>query len=401
VDVLEGRLDVATERLRQAIAQIDTGEPTPELATALAVLGRVLALGGETDDALPVLERALGLAERFARPEVFVEALISKAIVYLQKTRLREARLLVEAAAAQSREEQLGHSEMRALNNLAVLSENLDRFIDTPDATARLIELARRRGDGRWEESARAGRIVSLFMLGRWDEAMTSAEELEQEVNEWDRSQLIDSAHILVERGEVDAAADWVSAHAVFGNAGASTLVLAENAVRARVLRAQRKPAEALAVAESVIEAPAVGPTDTAYKSALVEGIEAAFELGDLTRAEALLGIPESLERGMVTPFLRAHAWRFRARLDAARERHEGVDERFRQATDLLREFGFAFYVAVAQLEHAEWLVAQGRGQEAAPLLAEARATFEELRARPWLERAAAMAPPALAASAE
>jgi hypothetical protein len=231
---------------------------------------------------------------------------------------------------------------------------------------------------------------------------MTSAEELEDEVNEWDRTQLIDSARILVERGEVDAAADWVSAHAVFGSAGAaSTLVLAEKAVRARVLRAQRKPAEALAVAESVIEAPAISPTDSAYKSALIEGIEAAFELGDLTRAAALLGIPESLDRGVVTPFLRAHAWRFRARLDAARERHEGVDERFRQATALLHEFGFAFYVAVTQLEHAEWLVEQGRGQEAAPLLAEARATFEELRARPWLERAAAMAPPALASSAE
>ena len=43
-------------------------------------------------------------------------------------------------------------------------------------------------------------------------------------------------------------------------------------------------------------------------------------------------------------------------------------------------------------LEHAEVLIADGRGEEAEPLLAEARDTFAELRARPWIERAAAVA---------
>jgi hypothetical protein len=51
------------------------------------------------------------------------------------------------------------------------------------------------------------------------------------------------------------------------------------------------------------------------------------------------------------------------------------------------------FYLAVTELEHAEWLTAQGRGDEAQPLLAEARQTFEQLQATPWLERAAQIAP--------
>jgi hypothetical protein len=38
-------------------------------------------------------------------------------------------------------------------------------------------------------------------------------------------------------------------------------------------------------------------------------------------------------------------------------------------------------------------LHAQGRPDEAEPLLAEARETFERLEARPWLERAAQLAP--------
>ncbi|TMB92670.1 MAG: hypothetical protein E6J45_01880 [Chloroflexi bacterium] len=55
----------------------------------------------------------------------------------------------------------------------------------------------------------------------------------------------------------------------------------------------------------------------------------------------------------------------------------------------MFREHGFTFYLAVTQLEHAEWLAEQGRGDDAQPLLVNARETFERLRADPWLERAA------------
>jgi hypothetical protein len=39
------------------------------------------------------------------------------------------------------------------------------------------------------------------------------------------------------------------------------------------------------------------------------------------------------------------------------------------------------------ELEYAEWLAQEDRLEEAEPLLAEARETFERFRARPWLER--------------
>lgn len=46
-------------------------------------------------------------------------------------------------------------------------------------------------------------------------------------------------------------------------------------------------------------------------------------------------------------------------------------------------------WLAVTRLELAEWLLAQGRDAEAREPLAQARATFEELRAAPWVNRAA------------
>ena len=101
------------------------------------------------------------------------------------------------------------------------------------------------------------------------------------------------------------------------------------------------------------------------------------------------MAIFELLDPGQATPFLQAHTARFRARLDAARGEENGIDELFRNATRVFREVGVVFYLAVSQLEHAEWLSRQGRGEDAQPLLVEARATFEQLRATPWVERAA------------
>ena len=47
------------------------------------------------------------------------------------------------------------------------------------------------------------------------------------------------------------------------------------------------------------------------------------------------------------------------------------------------------FWLAMTQLEHAEWLIDDGREEEAERLLDEARQTFDELGAAPWLDRLA------------
>jgi hypothetical protein len=71
----------------------------------------VLSGHGDDDDA--PLELALTLTERLQSPEVFVEALISKALVFLNQSRLDEARILLEAAAARAHQEQLYASALR------------------------------------------------------------------------------------------------------------------------------------------------------------------------------------------------------------------------------------------------------------------------------------------------
>ncbi len=155
----------------------------------------------------------------------------------------------------------------------------------------------------------------------------------------------------------------------------------------AAVLLVEGRYREALASAERAVEAQhALGIGAQDVKHGVRQALEAAVELGERGRAEELLAIIESQPPGLRPPFLGATAQRFRARLstDAAE-----AGALYGSAATAMRKLELPFHRAVIELEHSEWLTAQGRASEAEPLLAEAAETFEQLAATPWLERAA------------
>jgi hypothetical protein len=131
----------------------------------------------------------------------------------------------------------------------------------------------------------------------------------------------------------------------------------------------------------------ALSSVDHRVKESFVTAVEAAFAMGDLAKVEELLDGIRSLPPGRRTPFLEAHASRLGARLSALRGGEGDVASAFKGAVGLFREMGIPFWMAVALLEYAEWLVGQGRMDEATASLTEARDIFERLGARPWLER--------------
>ncbi len=101
----------------------------------------------------------------------------------------------------------------------------------------------------------------------------------------------------------------------------------------------------------------------------------------------------DAVPPGKRPPLLRAQASRFTALLASVRDDQAAVEQGFKTAESVCREFGLTFHLAVAQLEHGEWLVGRGRPDEAGPMLAEAREILERLRATPWVERIDAAGP--------
>jgi len=115
-----------------------------------------------------------------------------------------------------------------------------------------------------------------------------------------------------------------------------------------------------------------------------VEALEAAAAVDDAELRVQLAAV-DSLPPGDLTPLLKAQQARFRARLEP-----DDADTLYNDAEQLLRELGVPFHLAVVRLEHAERLAAEGQAEPAEPLLADARETFDRLRAKPWLDRVAA-----------
>jgi hypothetical protein len=116
--------------------------------------------------------------------------------------------------------------------------------------------------------------------------------------------------------------------------------------------------------------------------------LDAVADFADDEKLRELLDVLDELKPGEQGSFMRAQKARFRARLPE----HDAEAE-LATAERLFEESEMPFYVAVTRLERAEGMLAQGRSDEAGPVLAAARETFDELRARPWLERADGVAP--------
>ncbi len=129
---------------------------------------------------------------------------------------------------------------------------------------------------------------------------------------------------------------------------------------------------------------------DQTIKVVLPHAVEAALAIGNRERAEQLLEMVETLPAGRLAPMLSGHAALYRARLAAEDGETRKAEKGFGAAASIFREFGMPFWLAVTLVEQGEWLVSEGRGGEAQPLLAEARETFQRLEATPWLERAKA-----------
>ena len=397
VDVREGHLEEATSRLEAALVALEPAGPSPELAATLGQLGRMHVLHGDLDPAAATLERALRLAETLALEEVLVQALTSKAVVLIYEGRVVEARSLLETALSRAHAAELHALWSRAANNLAVLLEQSEQYEDELALTDEMEAQARQRGDREQLATARLRSTLALVELGRWQEVLTRAAGADQlQVSRWARSLVIIDVIVHCEQGNPEVAQTVLDKQEWQRDAEQPEIAAAYAAVEARLLRSRNRLAEALAAAErGLAHHRELVITNPFVKLCLREAIEAALELDDHRKADELLALADLLQPGQLTPSLQAQRHRFHARFDARRGNHDRVDHNYRRAETIFREHGLAFHHAVTQLERAEWLATQERAGDAQPLVTQARETFEQLEAKPWLERLAATATPA------
>ncbi len=279
--------------------------------------------------------------------------------------------------------------------NLSESAHARDRYAESLQSQEQAIALARRIGDRGLEWGALAETTYALTMLGRWDEALARFAEIPDE-------QVVTGAQA-VDRREQRARAPCFTegssrrrerCSAASRSSGAPTRCRCRRATRPvsqpSVSRKGTRRRPGLAAEQAFAAREHLSILGQGPKLGFLHALEAARELGNQAKANELLEIVEALPPGLRAPLLTASADRFRAHLAGD---DPGADRQFTAAEAQLRAYELPFHLAVVQLEHAEWLIARGHADDAQPLLADARETFDRLEAKPWLERVDAVAP--------
>jgi tetratricopeptide (TPR) repeat protein len=394
-----GRLTEAVDRMERSYEVLSGEEADEDFATLASDLARLDFFAGRIDLAFERAEVAIDVAEGLWLPDVLANALNTKAIVlYSARGRNHEAYALLLYALGIAEENDLPSATHRTMFNLADLGAHTDRYQEARDYVEQGLALNRRLGN-RANEWQFLGQVYPHFALGEWDELLALVGAIPSDKVSEHRlaagALLLCAPLVHVHRGDMEAAE---AALATFPTVDASADVqeISTDATgRAVIDHARGRDVESLAAArEALAFLDDTGPAAEQTKEAFVVGLEAAFALDDVEAIDDLLAMVEAYPPGEQAQFLQAHVMRFRARLADRRQNLSGVDALFKGAAGLFREIAVPFYMAVTLLEHGEWLVREGRVDDAAPLLQEARDVFERLLAKPWLERLGQTADP-------
>src|SRR4029077_7121647 len=267
------------------------------------------------------------------------------------------------------------------------------------------IALARLMGQRREEIMFVVGQLPVLVDLGRWDAVIAVvADYLDStDVHITDSvlgAELLFGAWIHVWRGQIPEARQLVERLADLSTQGGGEYLLVHDAARAAVLRAQGRDREALEILADPAGREDLRSVDSdASRWAFTESVESAFAVGDLQAVRRQLASAAARRSVTGTQIMQVHAIRFHARLDALEGRYAEVQRTLLAAIAMFQQRQMPFWVAVTRLELGEWMVQRGRRDEAEGLLSDARGSFVELAASPWIERVDATAADAGATS--
>ena len=380
VEVITGRGEQGLRRMEEAFEAVSADEPDADVAELAGRLGIALAFAGEFERCAQVNELALGVAQALRLPETLIRALGTKALLARAAGRPEEQLALLRHAVRYALENDPERAAV-GYGNLSDACFEGDRYGEALEALGEALALARRGGDRSSELFALSETTYALTMAGRWDEAVSTFDDLPEDqlgTNANLASPLCGVLEIFIHRGQLERARGLFSFFTYLEQAIALQDRAIHSAARAALLHAEGNFSEAL---KAGADAAGISDVPQGVKQGLVWAVESALTIGDQERADELLGVVEALPPGLRAPFLEAQAQRFRARMS-------NEEAGFKSAAAGFREYGIPFWLAVTLLEHGELT-----GDLS--LVAEAREIFESLRATPWLERVDAVARPA------
>jgi predicted ATPase len=395
-----GRLEEAIALMEDAFAVLSGDELDPDVATLAAQLGRLHHFAGDPERAAARIEVALDIAEELRLPEVIASALNTKSLIV--RNHLYESDALLRQALRIALDNDLVFEALRAYNNLVVLVTSHDRDEEALALLHESLALARRRGDRFWETRLTIGLCEDERLRGEWDAALERTAELP--VGEAASDAVLASVvpgltRIHIERGD-DALARALLLKLPTDTTTAD-VQMRGIALWRRYVEAEldERFDEAIAgVDKSIVDAADLIPAQV-IAELLYDAEQYATRGGDHAAALRVAERVEALPATMLVRSVNGQLNRLRANAEAAAGRDDEAADRYALALANARNLGYAYWLAPVLADYGTWLLASGRADEAAPLLAEARELFEGMGAVLWLRRLDAVAPVATASA--
>ena len=378
-----GACEVAEPR-SHAVEGVPGAEPA--LLALQMALSRATSRTGDWDAQARHTERVLVLAEDLDDWDALAQAHIQMGLRYPSIGAPWTGLASYATALNIGREHDLPGPMSRALVNLASAqnSRNL------PAALAHAVEameVSRRAGLQSWYAFAILNNLIGLWTGGRYDEARQQLAEAHGDSDDrflgatlhaldgW----LCDLAGDPVPHRDaaVDTATDDVAARAWLTSHDMT------------VARIEGRTSEAAALAAATLDdLLAAAGIDDDFFLLWPPLVLAALADNDLDLADRLLQPVEAAPSGRISPAVRAQWLRLRGLVGAARgDDPSTVEADLRAGIEALDAFGAIGERARAQEELARWLIGQDRALDAEPLLAAARATYNEVGAAGWLQK--------------
>ena len=392
------RADEALAALRPAFEALSNEEPDADVGKLAAELARIEFFSGEHDRGREHVEVALDLGEKFGDPALLSAALNTKSLL-TPKLRVHERRALLHESLRVAEEHDLTEPTLRAINNLIVLSNDVDRPHDSVEFNERGVMLARSRGHRAYTTWFGAAVAIHSLVAGEWDRAFAVADELITE-GELRAANPMAAALFLAkasfDRDDDVAVREWLarlpadlSSSTDRMNATMGTLRDAYTALVARDLaeylqllrRAwnERVDAEDWGVAALVI----------------MHALDGTHLLGQRAEAAPFADLYDQIPEAARGRAVRVAGGRARGRRAALAGAEDEAADAFAEGLAAARNLDQPLHVAAVLADYGAWLVECGRVDEAQPLLAEARAFYASVGARRWLDCIDAVGPEA------
>ncbi|WP_345437003.1 ATP-binding protein [Actinoallomurus vinaceus] len=358
-------------------------EDSPERAAVLEPLGRILVLLDD-DEARPVIEESLALADRVGDDCAAADALNNLAIAEAIHGRFAEALAALEQAAARAARAHDDDARLRSLVNTVDVLFVQGEYEAAIAAGRQTLALAESLGQARTKGIIAAHNTSDAQVaLGRWDEALETIELAEKVSPSLGRlSQLLlCRAAIAIARGHGDAAATAIER--------LTTLSAADDPYPQQLLPIARLSIEwrlaegdgpgAVAATVRAVTDHDMGREARYVWPILVAGMRACVMEGDRALADRLRAIAAA--KPAYGPVMAA----WRATFDAESAQANGAADRtaWEAAATAWGELGSPYPQAHALLRTAEAAIADGDRDAATWMLCDAADIADRLGARP------------------